>query len=226
MKTKLRYIAAFFAITLALVWCIPSVGQVVKGSISGSVTDPQGAVVSGAQVKAKNVETGVTFTTTTDSAGIYRLNLLPVGTYAVEVTAQGFKTTSEVGVVVGAGRDTGLGSMHMSVGETSTTVEVTGDAPLIETTQSQVSSTFSGTTLSTFAGVQENQGLDRLALFVPGVAATRQNNFSNANGVGFSSNGLRGRNNDQEIDGQNNNDNPSAITRRILPPIWPRENWA
>src|SRR6266481_9175000 len=207
MKTKLRYIAAFFAITLALVWCIPSVGQVVKGSISGSVTDPQGAVVSGAQVKAKNVETGVTFTTTTDSAGVYRLNLLPVGTYAVEVTAQGFKTTSEVGVVVGAGRDTGLGSMHMSVGETSTTVEVTGDAPLIETTQSQVSSTFSGTTLSTFAGIQENQGLDRLALFVPGVVATRSDNFSNQNGGGFSSNGLRGRNNDQEVDGQNNNDN-------------------
>jgi hypothetical protein len=47
-----------------------------------------------------------------------------------------------------------------------------------------------------------------LALFVPGVASSRDNNFSNANGgQGFSVNGLRGRNNDQEIDGQNNNDN-------------------
>src|SRR5260221_3324232 len=79
MNTKLRYIAAFFAVTLALVWCIPSIGQVIKGSISGSVTDPQGAVVSGAQVKAKNIETGVVFPTTSDSAGLYRLNLLPVG---------------------------------------------------------------------------------------------------------------------------------------------------
>ncbi len=51
------------------------------------------------------------------------------------------------------------------------------------------------------------KALDRLALFVPGVVATRSDNFSNTNGVGFSSNGLRGRNNDQEIDGQNNNDN-------------------
>ena len=84
MNRKLRYIAAFFAVTLALVWCIPSLGQVVKGSISGSVTDPQGAVVSGAQVKAKNVETGVVNTTTTDSAGIYRLNALTVGTYALK----------------------------------------------------------------------------------------------------------------------------------------------
>jgi Carboxypeptidase regulatory-like domain len=207
MNTKLRYIAMFFAVTLALVLCIPSVGQVIKGSISGSVVDPQGAVVSGAQVKAKNVETGVVITTTTDSAGLFRLNLLPVGTYSVEVASQGFKTASSNGVLVGAGRDTGLGSIHMSVGEASTTVEVTAEAPLIETTQSQISSTFSGQTLSTFAGIQENQGLDRLALFVPGVVATRSDNFSNTNGGGFSSNGLRGRNNDQEIDGQNNNDN-------------------
>ena len=207
MNTKLRYIAMFFAVTLALVLCIPSVGQVIKGSVSGSVVDPQGAVVSGAQVKAKNVETGVVFTTTTDSAGLFRLNLLPVGTYNVEVASQGFKTATSNGVVVAAGRDTGLGSMHMSVGEASTTVEVTAEAPLIETTQSQISSTFSGQTLSTFAGIQENQGLDRLALFVPGVVATRSDNFSNTNGGGFSSNGLRGRNNDQEVDGQNNNDN-------------------
>src|SRR6478609_145781 len=207
MNTKLRYIAMFFAITLALVLCIPSVGQVVKGSISGSVTDPQGAVVSGAQVKAKSVETGVVFATTSDSAGLYRFNLIPVGTYVVEITAQGFKTTTQSNVQVGAGRDTGLGSIHLSVGEASTTIEVTGEAPLIETTQSQITSTFSGQTLSTFAGIQENQGLDRLALFVPGVVATRSDNFSNTNGGGFSSNGLRGRNNDQEIDGQNNNDN-------------------
>lgn len=207
MNTKLRYIALFCAITLALVWCIPSVGQVVKGSISGSVADPQGAVVSGAQIKAKNVETGVVFPTTTDSAGIFRLNLLPVGTYTLEVAGQGFKTTTESNVVVVAGRDTGLGAIHMSVGEASTTIEVSADAPLIETTQSQITSTFSGQTLNTFAGIQENQGLDRLALFVPGVVATRSDNFSNTNNGGFSSNGLRGRNNDQEIDGQNNNDN-------------------
>jgi hypothetical protein len=62
--------------------------------------------------------------------------------------------------------------------------------------------------LSSFAGIQENQGLDNLALFVPGVSSARDNGFSNTNGgQGFSVNGLRGRNNDQQIDGQNNNDN-------------------
>jgi hypothetical protein len=207
MNTRLRYFAVVFAVTLALVWCFPSVGQVLKGSISGTAVDPQGAVVSGAQVEAKNVETGVVATTTSDSSGLFRLNLLPVGTYNVSITSKGFKTTESKGVVVNAGVDAGLGSVHMSVGETSTTVEVTAAAPLIETTQAQITSTFSGQTLETFAGIQENQGLDRLALFVPGVVATRSDNFSNTNGVGFSSNGLRGRNNDQEVDGQNNNDN-------------------
>jgi len=207
MNTKLRYFAVLFAVTLALAWCIPSVGQVIKGSISGTVTDSQNAIIAGAQVKAKNVETGQVSTTTSDNSGNFRLNLLPVGTYTVTITQAGFKTSEQKLVVVNAGGDAGLGSVRLAVGETSTTIEVTAEAALVETTQSQITSTFAGTTLSTFAGIQENEGLDRLALFVPGVVATRSDNFSNANGVGFSSNGLRGRNNDQEIDGQNNNDN-------------------
>src|SRR5205807_5511071 len=195
------------AVTLVLVWCIPSVGQVIKGSISGSVTDPSGAVVSGAKVKAKNLETGAAIETTSDSSGSFRLNLLSTGTYTVEIAAAGFKTAAQSSVIVGAGSDSSLGTIHMTVGEASTTVEVTAEAPLIEATQAQVSNIFSGTNLTEFAGIEENQGLDRMALFIPGVVATRQNNFSNTNGGGFSVSGLRGRYNDQEVDGQNNNDN-------------------
>jgi carboxypeptidase family protein len=211
MNRKLRTLFLLVAACLVLVWCIPSVGQVLKGSISGTVQDPQGAVVSGAQVKATNTSTGVTLTTTSDSAGLYRFNLIPVGEYKVEISAQGFKTAVQSNILVTAGRDSGLGGTKLTVGETSTTIEVSGAAPLIETTQSQVTNTFSGTALTTFAGIQENQGLDNLALFVPGVVSVRDNSFSNTNGgQGFSSNGLRGRNNDQEIDGQNNNDNSVA----------------
>jgi hypothetical protein len=193
---------------LALLWGIPSMAQVVKGSISGTVTDPQGAVLSGATVKAINDATAATLATTSDSSGSFHFNLIPVGTYRVELTAAGFKTTVQSNIVVAAGRDSGLGAIPLTVGEVSTAVEVTADAPLIETTQSQVTNTFAGTQLTTFAGVTENQGLDNLALFIPGVVAARDNGFSNTNGgTGFSVNGLRGRNNDQQIDGQNNNDN-------------------
>jgi hypothetical protein len=187
---------------------IPGLAQVLKGSISGTATDPQGAVLAGANVKATNLATGAVFNTTSDSSGLFRFNLIPAGEYKVETSAQGFKTAVQNNVAVVAGRDSGLGAIKLQVGEASTTVEVTAEAPLIESTQSQVTNTFAGTTLSTAAGVQENQGLDNLALFVPGVSSARDNGFSNFNGgQGFSVNGLRGRNNDQQIDGQNNNDN-------------------
>jgi hypothetical protein len=205
MNRKLRDKLILVATCLAL--CIPSFGQVVKGSISGTVTDPQGAVVSGAQVKATNTATGAPLTTTTDGSGLFHFNLIPIGEYKVEVSATGFKTSVQNNILV-TSRDSNLGAIKLTVGETNTTVEVTAAAPLIETNNAQVTNTFSGTTLATFAGIQENQGLDNLALFVPGVVSVRDNGFSNTNGgQGFSSNGLRGRNNDQQIDGQNNNDN-------------------
>lgn len=207
MNSKLRDIVVLVALSLVLVWCIPAVGQVLKGSISGTVTDPQNAVVSGATVKATNADTGAVYTTTSDSSGLFRFNLIPAGTYKVEVSSQGFKTAVENSIPVTAGIDRTLGSVKLSVGEANTTVEVAAAAPLIDTTQSQVTNTFSGVQLQTFTGIQENEGLDNLALFVPGVTNTRDNNFSNTNGPGFSVDGLRGRNNDQEIDGQNNNDN-------------------
>src|SRR5579859_7355918 len=208
MNRKLRDKLILVATCLMLLWCVPSFGQVLKGSISGTAVDQNGAVVPGAQVKATNTSTGTTMATTTDSSGSFHFNLIPVGDYKVEVSAPQFKTAVQNNIMVSAGRDSGLGAIKLTVGEASTTVEVTAEAPLIETTQSQVTNTFSGTTLSTFAGVQENEGLDNLALFVPGIVSVRDNSFSNTNGgLGFSSNGLRGRNNDQQIDGQNNNDN-------------------
>ena len=215
MDRKLRIVLIFTC--LVFVAWLNLAGQVLKGSISGTVVDPQGAVIPGAQVTATNISTTGVITTKTDRAGLFRLNLIPAGTYKVEVLAPGFKTAVQNNIQVTAGADSGLGEIHLSVGEASATVEVIDTVPLIETTQAQVTNTFSGTTLQTFPGVQENQGLDNVALFVPGVSSMRDAGFSNVNGgLGFSVNGLRGRNNDQQIDGQNNNDNsvggPSFFT--------------
>lgn len=207
MKYRPYFATSFVILILAIMCSIPSAGQVIKGSISGTVTDPQGAVVPGAQVVARNIETGAVFNTTSDGSGLFRLSLIPVGTYELRISATGFKTAENKTISVGAGTDTGVGSVALPLGEATTTVDVTTGVPLIETTQAQVTNTFSGTLLQTFSGIEENQGLDNLALFVPGVTNTRSDNFSNRNGVGFSVDGLRGRNNDQQIDGQNNNDN-------------------
>jgi hypothetical protein len=210
------------ALGLALTFCVTAVGQVLKGSISGTVTDPQGALIGNAQVKATNTATGAELKTTTDSAGGFRFSLIPTGTYKVEVSAPGFKTLTQTDIPVSAGGDAGLGALKLSVGDTGTTVEVTAGTPLIESTQAQVTTTFSGQTLSTFVGVQENQGLDNLALFVPGVSSSRDQGFANINGgLGFGVDGLRGRANDQQIDGQNNNDNSvTGPSLTVSDPEW------
>jgi hypothetical protein len=223
MISKLRDQAnVFIALILVLVCSLTVSAQVQKGSISGTAIDQQGAVIRGAQVKTTNVATGATFTTVTDSSGLFRVNLIPPGEYKVEVSATGFSTAVQSNVMVVASRDTGIGSIQLAVGAATTTVEVTAAGALITPTQSQVTNTFSGEALTTFPGIQANEGLDNLALFVPGVSSVRDQAFSNTNGgVGFSVNGLRGRNNDQQIDGQNNNDNSVAGPNLFLSdPNW------
>jgi len=208
------------AVSLALVFALavgllgmgvtPAYAQVSKGSISGSVTDPQGAVVVGASVNAVSKDTNQTTTTESDSSGLFRISLLPPGTYRVEVSKQGFRKIVIDNVDVSVGADRGLGALKLEVGEVSATVEVSSAAPLIQSTEAQVTNSFTAANLQTFPGVLENQGLDNLALTVPGVVNNRDLGFSNTNGTGFAVNGIRGRNNDQQIDGQNNNDNSVA----------------
>ncbi len=211
MQSRYLTLTVTVALGLALIFCATAVGQVQGGSISGTVTDPQGAVIRDAQVKSTNTATSNTRTTTTDSAGFFGFDLIPTGDYTIEITAPGFKTIQQTHITVVASRDTGLGTIKLPVGDTSTTVEVTAATPLIESTQAQITNTFNSQILTTTAGLEANQGLDNIALFVPGTASTRDNSFADFNGgVGFSVNGLRGRNNDQQIDGQNNNDNSVA----------------
>ena len=203
-------LVVFLAFALAILNVAPANAQVSKGSISGSVTDPQGASVLGASVKAVSKDTNQGYTAETDSAGLFRLSLLQPGAYRVEITKQGFRKTLFDNIEVSVGADRGLGVVKLEIGEVSASVEVSAVQPLVESTEAQVTNSFTAASLQTFAGVLENQGLDTLALTVPGVVNNRDLGFSNTNGTGFAVNGLRGRNNDQQIDGQNNNDNSVA----------------
>ena len=76
---------------LATVLSQPLNAQVLYGSVSGTVSDPSGAVIPGAQVTIVNDTTGFTRTGTTDAAGLYRLLDLPEGTYTLTVSARGFQ---------------------------------------------------------------------------------------------------------------------------------------
>lgn len=204
---RLRYLLLVLVCSLL---CTPpgAFAQVTKGSISGTVVDQSGAVIGGATLKATDIQTGAVFQTVSDSSGAFRFSLIPPGTYRVDVAKSGFSTKLVQGVVVSTSQDTGLGIVSLAVGNAQETVEISANTtPLIETSQAQITDTFSSQQLEMFTNVNEDQGLDNLALLVPGVNASRDLDYSNTNGAPIMSNGNRGRSNDEQIDGQNNNDN-------------------
>src|SRR5439155_15152982 len=92
-------------------------GQVIKGSISGLVVDQSGAAVPGAEVKGTNSGTAQATTVITDPVGNFRILLLPVGTYSLEITKTGFQklVVSEVGVSAGVNHD--LGKLQLKLGQ-------------------------------------------------------------------------------------------------------------
>ena len=201
---SLSLVIVVLALTLI---AIPLAAQVVTGSLSGTVADPSGAVVPDATVILTNAGTGAVQQAMTSATGTFRFTLLQVGHYNLEVSKAGFKKLKETGASVDANIEDSLGTLTLQLGSASEAIEVTAAPPLVEATQAQISEDITGTALQTFSGVGEDEGMDFIALTLPGVSASRDNNFSNTNGVGFTVDGIRGRNNDQQIDGQNNNDN-------------------
>jgi hypothetical protein len=181
--------------------------QVVAGSISGTVQDTTGGAVPGATVKATGTATGQVVTTKTDATGLFKIPFLHIGMYSLEVSKEGFKRSTFDNVEVTVNADHGLGIIILEVGQVTTLVEINAAPPLMQTTQSQISTSITTTELATFPAMDFNIGMDAMVYMLPGVAGTRDNNRANTNGAAFSVNGLRGRADDQQIDGANNNDN-------------------
>jgi len=197
-KAGLYVLIVLLATALAL-------GQgIVTGSISGTVLDPQNAVVAGATVKATQVETDRVFNTVSSNAGVVQLPSLPPGTYNIVVQASGFTNFSAQGVVVEVGKDTALGAINLKLGGAAETITVEGAAPLVESTTDQLSQTFDNKEV---ANVPLGNTYDSFVLFSPGVATAGSGGFSNNNGAELSINGQRARSNNYQLDGQNNNDN-------------------
>lgn len=207
MNRVSRISAALFLGSVACLSVSASHAQgIITGSIAGTIADPSGAMVSGAAVKATNVDTGIVLSGTTNNKGEVKLDNMPIGTYTVAVQQSGFATLTVTGVVVATGEAVNIGKQQLSL-TSAESVSVSTAQSLLETTQSQLSTTISSLEIT---DLPTGGGLDRLALLVPGVVRTLGAGFSNTNGTGLSSNGLRGRANNFEIDGQTNNDNSVA----------------
>jgi hypothetical protein len=109
----------------------------VTASISGTVTDSSGAVLTGATVTATNVETGVVDTKSTNAQGYYSFQTLPVGKYTIRVKQAGFKDYEQTGIVLDVNQIVVL-DVKVQVGQGSETVEVSGTALHVDTATTQM----------------------------------------------------------------------------------------
>ncbi|MDT8070586.1 MAG: carboxypeptidase regulatory-like domain-containing protein [Terriglobia bacterium] len=174
-----------------------ALGQsLVTGDVAGTVTDPTHAVISNATVTVKSLDTGATYTATTNEMGFYRVGLLKPGRYEVSVEQSGFgKTVQNFNVQVGI---TATVNLTLSVAKESQTVEVTDVAPLVNTSPSQNTS-FTALEVSELPSAGGD--VTNIAFTAPGAVVNNQGGYGN-----FTVNGLPATSNLFTINGENNMD--------------------
>jgi hypothetical protein len=192
---KILSIVALLLLTAGL-----ASAQVTTGTLVGSVHDSSGALIPNAPVTATDKATGVVYSGKTNSSGLYRLGNLPAGTYDVLTSSKGFAPVLLKDVVVDANA-TLTKDFSLGVG-TSASVEVSSEASVsIDTTDSQLGTTFTAKEIQDLPTATVGLGVLNLSLLAPGVATSG----GLGAGTGPSVGGQRPRNNNFEIDGMDNN---------------------
>jgi hypothetical protein len=133
----MKAISLCTAVAMALLHSV-AFGQVITGTISGTVRDSSGAVLPGTTIQVQNTDTGVGRTVTSDARGYYTAPNLNPGNYEVSSSLEGFQTEIRRGITVNVGQAAVI-DFSLRVGAVSERVEVTAEAPLIETTNAVVS---------------------------------------------------------------------------------------
>ncbi len=164
MTRNLRGLVWGFALLVCMSFSA-AMAQTVNSSITGQVTDPSGAAIAGAQVVAHNVATGVDSPTTTNQDGSYRIDFLPIGHYQVIVTAQGFEKEVLPAFSLEI-HQTPTFNVKLRVGSATETVAVNAAAPILDTSDATISSTFSTNTISNFP--LNGQDFSAITLYMPG----------------------------------------------------------
>jgi hypothetical protein len=179
--------------------------QTFRGTILGTVTDAQGAVVAGAAVTVKNAGTGLERTTNTSADGSYALPELPIGTYTVTITLTGFETSVTTGVIVDVDGQRRVDAA-MKPGQVATRVEVAGDTlPLVETTSNDLGGILTAKTVEDLP--VNGRDYTKLIFLNPGVAGSPDQISDSPGSYGeFTMNGARGRSNNYLLDGTDMND--------------------
>ncbi len=191
MQSWSRWLVAVLAVCL---WGAPLLAQRDLGTITGTITDPQGAVIPNAKITITEDATGLTYEVTASGTGDYVRPALKPGTYTVTAEAPGFRRVAQKNVVVAGGDRVGV-PLTLPVGEVTETVQISAEAPALQT-----ESTVLGVTLNSQKLVDLPLGGQRIFTFLarlsPGVIPA-ETGARDAVGGGFSANGVRSN-------GQNN----------------------
>src|SRR5258708_1546654 len=174
-----------------------------SGTIQGTVTDQSGAVVTGAQVVAKNKATDLSRTATSSDTGDYRFELLPVGNYTVTVTKTGFATYAQtIEILIG---QTATVNAELKPGAASELIEVTSEAPVLDQAKTDVSQNITPREVQELPMV--GRDVAHLAYLAPGVKATDSYDPTKNRYAILSVNGDGGRNVNVTVNGVDNKDN-------------------
>ena len=166
-----RYgLVAGLAICLAVLLCPGELRAQAVSRINGTVTDQGGAAIADAKVTVTNVDTNVSQTTTTTSAGTYLVIDLNPGTYTVRVEKEGFNSHVDRNVMVTGGA-TSTSNVTLAPGTVNTTVEVIAPAVALQTEQPEIGTTISETLTQDLPQLisGNNRQIDNFIFLVPGV---------------------------------------------------------
>ena len=176
-----RWLGLLLVMALLIGHALPQ--SIVTGDAVGTITDPSGAVISGATVTLTNADTGATQSVTTASNGFYRFPLLKPGMYEVVVRQSGFKTISQ-SILVSVGQIVTT-NVKLEIGATSQVLEVTGAPPLIETENANLATTYSTSQLQELP--TPGNDITSYAYSAPGVTLNSAMGYGNFSSFGLPS---------------------------------------
>src|SRR5687768_15625474 len=197
MKRDLRCIFTSAALILLVAAGVFGQSQATTGTIQGTVVDPNGAVVSGASVTVKNVETGFERTVASNSDGFFTAPLLPLGRYRVTTDASGFSKSVLENVEVTVGQTLAL-NIGVKVGTATETVDVSADTEAVDTARTELSTQINERSVENLP--INRRDFSRFALLTPGVSIVQ-----GPDGDEITINGQKGIQNNISIDGADAN---------------------
>ena len=195
------------ALVLFVIMSLPALTQTITGSITGTVTDPSGAVVVDAKITATNILTGVDTQTSTNASGIYSLHFLQIGQYKINVKASNFssETTSTFSLEVDQEAKVNIA---LAINGANTQVVVTDAAPILNTENATTGDTITAAAATELPTQARN--FSSLTLLVAGAITPNPQALNNVgrsqyNG-GFFINGNREQSNNYTLDGADINE--------------------